>query len=161
MATKKRSNSTKSRTKKMPQRGCLLTGCLLWLMLGGLLGVLTCVAGYMLLVFPHWKALKAIPNLDFILGLATLGIGAVAMLQFLFAYGLWRWRRWGFYGLLVMETSGIAFSVLSLLQHQIANPAFHKAIAALSDAARGSLSALLPIIILWFLLRPYWTKMKG
>lgn len=109
--------------------GCLATLLVAWIILNGLSALYYLLAADSLLKalpsFPAW----AIPV--FALG---------GLLNVLFAIGVWRWRRWGIYGIVVTN-----------LLASLVNLAY--------VGVLGALIGIVGLVLLLLLIRPHWSAM--
>lgn len=124
-------------TKRLePQRSCFLAGYLILMMVANLITGLSYLVARsqlqrVLLNFPVW---------------ATIGLGLVALSNFVFAIAIWNWRKWGVYGFWI--SVGVTF----LLQLVSGQPWY--------VATIGILFGILGIAILMYLLQSLWRWMK-
>jgi len=138
------------------KRGCLLGCCLAWLLGAGLLASLVVLA---MLVVPEWNPFTEHPAVSVAQQVVTPGASVAFALQAIFALGLWRWRRWGWYGLLALQVFGIVFGLLSLAPGLLPTGNYPAVLTQFTNASRGALLGLPPFIVLWFLLKPHWKRM--
>lgn len=119
-------------SEKERKKGGCLTAFLIFMLIANALGAL----GY----FIGGGAIRQLtPNIP---GWAIITSGTLSLLNIIFALGIWKFKKWGFYGFGAVSVIAFVVNIIS------GTPVY------------SALIGLVGIVILYFLVRPIWSQME-